>query len=41
MPVVSPLPQLLEDRHPLLVTARSLAVDQAGPQLERADGLDD
>jgi hypothetical protein len=29
VPVVSPLPQLMEDRQPLLVTADSLAVDQA------------
>ncbi len=41
MPVVSPLPELLENRQPVIVTAHSLAIDQAGPQSERVDGLDD
>src|SRR5260370_20035410 len=30
MPVVSPMPELLENRQPVIVTAHSLAIDQAG-----------
>src|SRR5258706_15677083 len=41
MPVVPPLPEVLENRQPVIVKPPSLAIDQAGPQSERVDGLDD
>jgi hypothetical protein len=39
--VVSPLPQLLKHRQPVVIAADSFAIDQAGSQTERIDGLDD
>ena len=32
---------LLKDCHPVVVTGHSFPVNEAGPQLERIDGLDD
>jgi ATP-dependent DNA ligase len=37
VPVASPLPELLEDWQPVVITAHSLAIDQAGPQPERVE----